>query len=82
MVSSGAKTSGNTPSAAGSWRLTQAALCVLLLAAYLLVYAGRFHVIDEVSLYTMGESLAKRGTFDTDQIVWTQWVPRAVRGAG
>jgi hypothetical protein len=67
---------------ARSWRLAQVALSLLLLAAYLLIYAGRFHVIDEVSVYAMSESLAKRGTLDTDQILWTQWVraPREVQG--
>ncbi len=64
------------------WRLCQAALFLLLLVAYLLIYAGRFHVIDEVSVYAMSESLAKHGTLDTDQIVWTQWVrdAREVQG--
>jgi hypothetical protein len=57
-------------------------LALLLLAAYLLIYGGRFHVIDEVSVYAMSESLAKRATLDTDQIVWTQWVrdAREVQG--
>jgi hypothetical protein len=59
------------------------ALTVVLLAAYLLVYGGRFHIIDEVSIYSMGENLAKRGTLDTNQILWTQWVrdPKEVQGA-
>lgn len=75
-------TDGELFSGGRSWRLAQAALFVLLLASYLLIYAGRFHVIDEVSLYSMAESLAKRGTLDTDQIFWTQWVaaPREVQG--
>ena len=66
-----------------SWRLSLAALVLLLLAVYLLIYGGRFHIIDEVSIYAMAENLAKRGALDTDQILWSQWVraPREVQGA-
>ena len=63
--------------------LSLLALLVFLLNVYLLVYAGRFHVVDEVSTYAMSESLAKRGSLDTDQIAWTQWArpQREVQGA-
>ncbi len=58
-------------------------LVVFLLALYLLAYGGRFHIIDEVSIYAMAENLAKRGSLDTDQILWSQWVraAREVQGA-
>jgi len=39
-------------------------LTVLLFAVYLFTYRGGFHST---------ESVAKRGTFDTNQIVWSQW---------
>jgi len=66
-----------------TWRLALAALVLLLLSVYLLIYGGRFHVIDEVSIYAMAENLAKRGALDTDQMLWSQWVraPREVQGA-
>ena len=57
-------------------------LGLLLLAGYLLTYGGRFHVIDEASIYAMSDNLARRGSLDTNQLVWTQWVraPREVQG--
>ncbi len=57
-------------------------LFLALVAIYLLTYTGRFHVIDEVSIYALAENLAKRGALDTDQILWSQWArpPREVQG--
>ncbi len=45
--------------------------------------AGKFHIIDEVSLFAVTESLAQRGEVDTNTIAWTQWVnsPGEVLGA-
>ena len=45
--------------------------------------AGKFHIIDEVSLFAVTESLALRGEVDTNVIAWTQWVnsPGEVLGA-
>ena len=59
------------------------ALLLILLPLYLLLYGGRFHVIDEVSIYALAENLAKRGALDTDQLLWSQWVraAREVQGA-
>ncbi len=56
-------------------RETIIALCLglFLFAVYLLSYRGGFHSIDEVSMYCVTESLVKRGRFNTDQIVWTEW---------
>ena len=48
-------------------------LAVLLFAVYLLTYRGGFHSIDEVSMFSVTESMVKRGAFDTDQIAWSQW---------
>jgi hypothetical protein len=59
------------------FRLALGFLALLLIAVYLLIYGGRFHVIDEVSIYAMSENLAKRGTWDTNQLVWSQWVREA-----
>lgn len=59
------------------------ALCALLTAIYLATGAGRFRIIDEVSLFAVTESVAKRGALDTNAIAWTQWVnsPGEVLGA-
>ena len=59
------------------------ALFALLAAVYLITGSGRFHIVDEVSLFSVTESVAKRGAFDTNAIAWTQWVnsPGEVLGA-
>ena len=49
-------------------------LAVLLFSLYLITGSGGFHIIDEVSLYSVTENLARRGAWDTDQIAWSQWV--------
>ncbi len=58
-------------------------LFLFLFALYFLIYGGRFHVIDEVSIYALAENVAKRGALDTDQLLWSQWVraAREVQGA-
>ncbi len=58
-------------------------LAVILFTLYLITGAGRFHIIDEVSLYSVTENLVRRGAWDTDQIIWSQWVnsPAEVLGA-
>ena len=50
---------------------------------YPITGSGRFHIVDEVSLFSVTESVAKRGAFDTNAIAWTQWVnsPGEVLGA-
>ena len=48
-------------------------LTVLLFAVYLFTYRGGFHSIDEVSMFSVTESMVKRGAFDTNQIIWSQW---------
>ncbi len=67
-----------------SWGLEiWVAIGVILFVLYLITGAGRFHIIDEVSLYSVTENLARRGAWDTDQIAWSQWVnsPAEVLGA-
>ncbi len=59
------------------------ALFLFLITLYFLSSSGGFHIIDEVSLFAVTESVAKRGAFDTNVIAWTQWVnsPGEVLGA-
>ena len=63
--------------------LVSIALLSLLIAVYLVTSSGGLHIADEVSLFSVTESLVKRGAFDTNSIAWTQWVlaPAAVQGA-
>jgi len=65
-----------------AWRYG-ALLAILLFSLYLITGSGGFHIIDEVSLYSVTENLARRGAWDTDQIAWSQWVnsPAEVLGA-
>ena len=58
-------------------------LVALLITVYVLSNSGRFHIIDEVSMFAVTESLALRGEVDTNAIAWTQWVnsPGEVLGA-
>lgn len=58
-------------------------LMSLLVTVYTMTSSGRFHIIDEVSLFAVTESQALRGAIDTNAIAWTQWVnsPGEVLGA-
>ena len=58
-------------------------LAALLTTIYVLSNSGRFHIIDEVSMFAVTESLALRADVDTNAIAWTQWVnsPGEVLGA-
>ena len=64
-------------------RLGLILLFSLLVSVYTLTNAGRFHIIDETSLFAVTESLGQRGEVDTNAIAWTQWVnsPGEVLGA-
>lgn len=55
----------------------------LLFTVYTMTNAGRFHVVDEVSLFAVTESMGLRGATDTNTIAWTQWTnsPGEVLGA-
>ncbi|HXF64467.1 MAG TPA: hypothetical protein VNK95_22745, partial [Caldilineaceae bacterium] len=59
------------------------ALVALLLSVYTLSHSSKFHIVDEVSLFAVTESLVLRGEVDTNAIAWTQWVnsPGEVLGA-
>jgi hypothetical protein len=61
----------------------QLILFALLVTVYTLTNAGLFHIIDEVSLFAVTESLGQRGAVDTNAIAWSQWVnsPGEVLGA-
>jgi hypothetical protein len=58
-------------------------LTSLLTVVYTLTSAGRFHIVDETSLFAVTESVALRRDVDTNAIAWTQWVnsPGEVLGA-
>src|SRR4249920_2882266 len=58
-------------------------MVALLTTIYVLSNAGRFHIVDEVSMYAVTESLALRRHVDTNAVAWTQWVnsPGEVLGA-
>jgi hypothetical protein len=49
-------------------------LIALLVIVYTLTNAGRFHIVDEVSLFALTESILLRGAVDANAIAWTQWV--------
>ena len=55
----------------------------LLVSIYTMSHSSKFHVVDEVSLFAVTESLGQRQEVDTNAIAWTQWVnsPGEVLGA-
>ena len=58
-------------------------LIALLFCIYAFTNSSKFHVVDEVSLFGVTESIALHGAVDTNAIAWTQWVnsPGEVLGA-
>jgi hypothetical protein len=46
----------------------------LLVAIYTMSHSSKFHIVDEVSLFAVTESIGLRGAVDTNAIAWTQWV--------
>lgn len=51
-------------------------LGALLFALYLLSFSGRFHVMDELAVFTVGHNLAAYGQADINQLIWTNhWTP-------
>ena len=46
----------------------------LLVGVYTMSHSSKFHIVDEVSLFAVTESLGLRGAVDTNAIAWTQWV--------
>ena len=49
-------------------------LMALLFCIYTLTNSGGFHIVDEVSIFAVTESLALRRAEDTNAIAWTQFV--------
>jgi hypothetical protein len=58
-------------------------LISLLICVYTFTNSGRTHIVDEVSLFGVTESIGLRRAVDTNAIAWTQWVnsPGEVLGA-
>lgn len=46
----------------------------LLVAIYTMSHSSKFHIVDEVSLFAVTESVVLRGEVNTNAIAWTQWV--------
>src|SRR4051794_19195130 len=46
----------------------------LLVSIYTMSHSSQFHIVDEVSLFSVTESLGLRGAVDTNAIAWSQWV--------
>lgn len=58
-----------------SWQLAFWA-GLLLFSLYLLSFSGRFHVMDEVAVFSVGHNLARYGDSDINQLIWTNhWTP-------
>lgn len=83
MTKSGHEAIKQPKSTAKPGQTTRLALFILLFTVYFLSSSGGFHIVDEVSLFALTESLAKRGAFDTNAVAWMQWVnsPGEVLGA-
>lgn len=58
-------------------------LIALLFCVYTFTNSSKYHVVDEVSLFGVTESISLRGAVDTNAIAWTQWTnsPGEVLGA-
>lgn len=51
-------------------------LGLFLFSVYLLSFSGRFHVMDELAVFTAGSNLAQHGRADINQLIWTNhWTP-------
>ena len=49
---------------------------LLLFSIYLLSFSGRFHVMDELAVFTAGYNLSRHGRADINQLIWTNhWTP-------
>src|SRR5262245_23865044 len=52
------------------------ALGLFLFSIYLLTFSGKFHVMDELAVFTAGHNLAQNGRADINQLIWTNhWTP-------
>jgi hypothetical protein len=57
-------------SAKSSDRALALALLVFLLSVYLLTYSGTFHSSDGQAMFSVTESLVRRGDYDINQVRW------------
>ena len=49
---------------------------LFLFSIYLLSFSGRFHVMDELAVFTASHNLARNGRADINQLIWTNhWTP-------
>jgi hypothetical protein len=48
-------------------------MMALLTIVYVLSSSGKFHIVDETSMFAVTESVALRRDLDTNAIAWTQW---------
>jgi len=49
---------------------------LILFAIYLLSFSGRFHVMDELAVFTAGHNFAQYGQADINPLIWTNhWTP-------
>jgi hypothetical protein len=52
------------------------AIGFFLFSIYLLSFSGKFHVMDELAVFTVGHNLAQYGRADINQLIWTNhWTP-------
>ncbi len=51
-------------------------LGLFLAAVYLLSFSGKFHVMDELAVFTAGDNLARHARADINPLLWTNhWTP-------
>ena len=51
-------------------------LGLFLFSVYLLTFSGKFHVMDELAVFTAANNLAQHGRADINQLIWTNhWTP-------
>jgi hypothetical protein len=51
-------------------------LSLFLAAVYLLSFSGKFHVMDELAVFTAGDNLARHARADINSLLWTHhWTP-------
>lgn len=52
------------------------AVGLFLFSIYLLSFSGKFHVMDELAVFTAGYNLAQSGRADINPLIWTNhWTP-------
>jgi hypothetical protein len=52
------------------------AIGLFLFSIYLVSFSGKFHVMDELAVFSAGHNLARHGRADINQLIWTNhWTP-------